>query len=179
MEQMKFPETYELVMQSGLKELGLNAYVLRHRKGPWRVNQHRYADLMPVMAVLMDGDSEADLSGWYIAVFDSTECRGVGTVIEGVAYMTVYGNPGETLKFAAIDASTGKRYEITETVEIGLDEIGTPDDPFVLNLTVPTGVQHPETADKDGRIYNLKGQRVESAGKSGLYVIDGQVRFVK
>jgi hypothetical protein len=134
---------------------------------------------MPVMAVLMDGDSEADLSGWYIAVFDSTECRGVGTVIEGVAYMTVYGNPGETLKFAAIDASTGKRYEITETVEIGLDEIGTPDDPFVLNLTVATGVQHPETVDKDGRIYNLKGQRVESAGKSGLYVIDGQVRFVK
>ena len=37
MEQMKFPETYELVMQSGLKELGLNAYVLRHRKTGARV----------------------------------------------------------------------------------------------------------------------------------------------
>ena len=37
MEQMRFPETYELVMQSGLKELGLNAYVLRHRKTHARV----------------------------------------------------------------------------------------------------------------------------------------------
>ena len=37
MEQMRFPETYELVMQSGLKELGLDAYVLRHRKTGARV----------------------------------------------------------------------------------------------------------------------------------------------
>ena len=147
--------------------------------GPWRVNQHRYADLMPVMAVLMDGDSEADLNGWYIAAFDSTECRGVGAVIDDIVYMTVYGNQGETLSFAAIDASTGNRYEITETVQIGLNEKGNPDNPFVLNLTVPTGVVHPEAENSDSRIYNIKGQPAESTGKSGLYVIDGQVRFVK
>ena len=37
MEPMRFPETYELVMQSGLEELGLCAYVLRHQKTGARV----------------------------------------------------------------------------------------------------------------------------------------------
>ncbi len=37
MEQMRFPETYELVKESGLEELGLTAYVLRHKKTGARV----------------------------------------------------------------------------------------------------------------------------------------------
>ena len=37
MKEMKFPATYEIVMQSGLKELGLHAYVLRHKKTGARV----------------------------------------------------------------------------------------------------------------------------------------------
>ena len=84
---------------------------------PWHYDAFKYASSMPVVARLADGFSTMNMA---VGAFVNGECRGYAiSDSEGWLFLSVTGNPGESVNFMLFDASSGLCYDVEATVVFG------------------------------------------------------------
>ena len=108
----------------------------RNSAAVWNCDMHKYADNMTIVASLYQ-DNERALDGVYtVAAFVGSECRGVGTYIDGLLYMTIHGTVSahEKLSFKAANNITGKVYDIATSVEFDAMHYGNCSEPYRLDI---------------------------------------------
>ena len=146
---------------------------------PWSVDVHKYPNMMCVTAELFNGESVVDGDNYYLGAFVGEECRGVAKYINGKYFLSVYGDKKATVNFVAVDKETGESYTVEQTVDFTADVLGSVSSPYAIYIVSPTGING-ITADSPSAkgIYNMMGQKVKSASRGGVYVIDGRKRVV-
>ena len=146
---------------------------------PWCVDVHKYPNMMCVTAELFNGEAVVDGDNYYLGAFVGDECRGVAKYINGKYFLSVYGDKKATVNFVAVDKETGEEFTSGQTVDFTADVLGSVSAPYAIYIVDPTGING-ITADAPSvkGIYNMMGQKVKSASRGGVYVIDGRKRVV-
>ncbi|MCC8037237.1 MAG: hypothetical protein LIP02_03755 [Bacteroidales bacterium] len=148
----------------------------------WNANRAAYADNMALIAKIEGLESDR----YSVGAFVGDECRGEGQLVNGLWFVGVAGDAGETVTFKVLDTLTDQITEIGGTVAITASA-GTVSDP-VLFTSNTTGIQ---SIAADGslvmnrvagtiagsasmRIYNLSGQDVTGSNghlTPGMYIV--------
>ena len=146
---------------------------------PWSVDVHKYPNMMCVTAELFNGEAVVDGDNYYLGAFVGDECRGVAKYINGKYFLSVYGDKKATVNFVVVDKETGESYTVDETVDFNADVLGSVSAPYPIYIVTPTGING-ITADAPSvkGIYNMMGQKVKSASRGGVYVINGRKSVV-
>ena len=103
---------------------------LNINNSPWSVDEHRYADVMPMRAQLFRDETLTNADEYTVAAFNGTECRGIGKYVQGVIFMNVHGEGKEDITFLASNNETESIVEIAETLPFKADVIGSFNEPF-------------------------------------------------
>ena len=105
--------------------------------GLWTVNNHKYASVMPMIASL---DVTGDIEDYQVAAFCGDECRGIGTMVDGVVMINIHGNAGDVISFRFINADNE---EMISSTTAAFDEkpAGTFADPFAISAADATAVE--------------------------------------
>jgi uncharacterized repeat protein (TIGR02543 family) len=111
---------------------------------PPMVNPHAYPNILGVIArPMLDGQPVTSESIILYAYADD-ECRGIGKWADGLVWMNVFGDGGETISYKAVDQTDGTVYAVKETSVFTSDVEGTYESPLLLTLTdeaaEPTGI---------------------------------------
>lgn len=114
--------------------------VLHAQDSGWSVNPYDYQYDMTVYGrLVVGGEPVADYSGYEVAAFVGSECRGVAEVMgsdgQTWLYIRVRSNKasGETVTFKMYDKQEGKSYSIKETVAFASQGmVGQPSAPSSL-----------------------------------------------
>lgn len=139
---------------------------------PCRVDKHQYPNMMPMVATLEDGDGFNAENGYFVVAVSGNECRGVGKIEDGMIYLSVYGEGNEAICFVAVDAKTGDRYGIKETVAFVSDMIGTVKAPYVFHIGEATGIDSfVDSMFTTDAVYGINGVRVKNARQPGVYIM--------
>ena len=149
----------------------------------WRVDKHRYPNVMGVIAQLWIDQTLADAGDWILGAFSADECRGIAMAIDGngtseaVLMMNVYGSGGEPITFCVVNRETGEVLQAIEQEPFRADVVGTMSQPYALHIGTVTGVQTAAADARHAAVYDLQGRRVDGvqAGK-GIYVVSGGKR---
>ncbi len=125
----------------------------------WSVNPHDYEYDMTIYAGLTVGGSPVvDFSDYLVAAFVNGECRGVATAEstqkDGKTYSWLYlrvrsnVQSGETVSFKLYKKSTGRYYNIKETVDFeSLGQIAMPSSPMTLTCLSQGDVNSDNSVD--------------------------------
>lgn len=139
-----------------------------------------YPSTLNVIAVL-SGDGTEVSGDCQVYAFVDNECRGVGRIINGKYFITVYGDVAATVKFLVKNMRTGLEYEAEETLTFCEDIVGSVKEPMVLTMT-PTAIRRIFDDSRKYKVYSVEGVMVKdgiTADKfselpRGIYIIDGQ-----
>lgn len=102
----------------------------------WSVDIHKYPNNMSIVADLWDGQVKQEPEVYKVGAFVDGECRGIGQYVDGLLFITVYGEKsGEKISFRAISSGVSTEWDIRETVSFGESSLGTLDEPYALHLT--------------------------------------------
>lgn len=113
----------------------------------WQCNIYDYQyDMTVYFSLSVDGTEMTDMSGYEVAAFCGTECRGVGEVqsatVGGTArqygYLRVRSNAasGETISFKVYDKTAGKELPVAVTQPfVSQQAVGLPSTPLVLSVS--------------------------------------------
>ena len=101
---------------------------------PWTYDKYAYANIMPVTAELYENGVKVDDGEYIVGAFADTECRGIGTWIDGHLMMNVYGNGGEDIHFVAYNTASERFYDLMEDVTFTADNIGSWRAPYALSM---------------------------------------------
>ena len=144
------------------------------------ISKHAYPNVMGVIAEVQKDDEKVEADRFTLYAYDADdECRGEGKWKNGIAWLTLYGNGGETLSFRAVDLMDGTVYTVRETISFVQDITGSVNQPFVFTLgktedhvTMINGVPvAPAPSDIDG-YYNLNGTRISfRTPRRGIYLV--------
>ena len=146
---------------------------------PWSVDVHKYPNMMCVTAELFNGEAVVDGDSYYLGAFVGDECRGVAKYVSGKYFLSVYGDKKATVNFVAVDKETGEEFPVEQTVDFTADVLGSVSAPYAIYIAAPTGINGISAdAPSVKGIYNMMGQKVKSASRGGVYVIDGRKRVV-
>ncbi len=147
---------------------------------PWAVSAHRYPSMMCITAELYADGVKQEAEDYCVGAFVDGECRGVGKVVNGVVYLSVYGDKLASVTFRAFDRNTGDILDLKEEVEFCADVLGAVSAPFKFHFGETTGISDVQTDRlKTGKMFNINGQLVRSAGQQGIYIYDGKKVSVK
>lgn len=128
----------------------------------WQYDASQFQQNMVIVATLEDMDTE-------LGAFVEGECRGEAKRVEidGQTYyfITVHGNPGETVNFRTYE---GGQYGAVETAITFTGMAGTVKAPVILKPGVVTGIQSIDAESAAAAQYDLQGRRVNAAG--GLHI---------
>ena len=115
---------------------------------PWNYNKNAYRDNMTMIAELYvdseNDESEKALEGVFsVGAFSGDECRGIGTYIDGLLYLTIHGTltDKEAITFKAYEIATAKNLKIKEKLNFEEVQKGTVSEPFPLHVKDGTGIQ--------------------------------------
>ena len=144
------------------------------------VDARIYPSTLNVIAVL-SGDGTEVSGDCQVYAFVDNECRGVGRIINGKYFVTVYGDVAATVKFLVKNMRTGLEYEAEETLTFCEDIVGSVKEPMVLTMT-PTAIRRIFDDSRKYKVYSVEGVMVKdgiTADKlselpRGVYIIDGQ-----
>lgn len=144
------------------------------------VDARIYPSTLNVIAVL-SGDGTEVSEDCQVYAFVDNECRGVGRIINGKYFITVYGDVAATVKFLVKNLCTGKEYEAEGTLTFCEDVVGSVKEPMVLTMT-PTAIRRIFDDSRKYKVYSVEGVMVKdgiTADKfselpRGIYIIDGQ-----
>jgi hypothetical protein len=135
--------------------------------------------------ICRDG-SEILGEGYSIYAMVGDELRGVSQHIAGNHYLTVYGDNSTDVTFFVESTDNDETFEAHETLSFRDDVVGSRKSPFTINVGELTGI---DALSSDGKmtIYTVEGVLVsqEATMKTllslpkGVYIINGQKRFVK
>ena len=101
---------------------------------PWAYNKYAYANIMPVTAQLFANNIKVSEDEYIVGAFAGTECRGIGSWIDGRLMMNVYGDGGEDIRFIAFNTSDEQYYNLKENVTFTADNIGNWRSPYFLSI---------------------------------------------
>jgi hypothetical protein len=101
---------------------------------PWAYNKYAYANIMPVTAQLFANNIKVSEDEYVVGAFAGTECRGIGSWIDGRLMMNVYGDGGEDIRFIAFNTSDEQFYNLKENVTFTADNIGNWRSPYYLSI---------------------------------------------
>lgn len=151
---------------------------------PWEVDEHAYPDVMPMRAQLFCNETLTEEDEYTVAAFADTECRGIGSYVNGVIYLTIHGQGPEEISFMAVNNATNEIVNIQETVSFrALETVGSYYEPFALHFeTVAVGIREIgslQATDDRPDIYNLAGQRVNGKLSRGIYIVNGKKVAIK
>ncbi len=128
----------------------------------WTYNSSAFADNMTIIAKIPDLVRASDCT---VGAFVGNECRGEGSLVEGMYFITVHGQSGEMVSFKLYDQVTGE-YHILSGV-MPFDKLaGSLAKPTLMNVEGLTSVEQirsesSEITVSDGRLY-FNGIRVKS-----------------
>jgi hypothetical protein len=143
---------------------------------PWSVDVHKYPSMMCVTASLYDETTKVASGVYTVGAFVNGECRGVGSYVNDVIFLSVYGDAAETVDFVAVDNETGECFGIRENVVYTPDVLGSVSAPYALTLGEATAIESVR-ADGNGAVgdvYNVLGQKLQNIRKEGVYVVNGK-----
>ena len=103
-------------------------------RSTWSVDEHRYADVMPVRAQLFRDNTPAEVGEYTVAAFSGTECRGIGKYVQGVIFMNVHGEGQEDISFMAANNETEEIIQVKESLTFKADNVGCFREPLALHL---------------------------------------------
>ena len=145
-------------------------------QSPWQVNVHGYADMMCIIANLMDGDFVESSPDWVVGAFVDGECRGTGQFIGDELLLPVRGKEGENIVITVVSLESDAGSDVKEHPAFTPDALGTMAEPLRLTLADPDAVGSISAGvATDVRTYNLMGQRIRpSAARHGVYITAGR-----
>lgn len=113
------------------------------------------------------------VDNWEIGAFVGNDCRGTARSKDGLFFLSVHGNVGETVSLKLYNKNSGTYYDIQKTTELQ-PRIGSIRNPLQIrkgdngHLTVDNG-----EATED-YYYTLQGIRLRQAPRKGIYIHNGQ-----
>ena len=138
----------------------------------------RFRDNMTIVAQL---ENEPFVDECYVSAFVGDECRGEGRAVKGKLFITVHGNPGETVTFKLYDTATRDLSEINGSVKFQT-MLGTVREPLMMQKgkVIVTDVQGLDTEAAPAATFDLSGRRISGSlrGINILRMADGTVRKV-
>ena len=97
---------------------------------PWQVDVHAYPNVTNVIATMAEPASD----NCVVAAFCGEECRGISQQVEGLLYMNIHGEGGETLHLKFMDEQGGVS-DIEQTIVLTPENIiGSRKMPFQLTM---------------------------------------------
>ncbi len=138
-----------------------------------------YPDNMAVVIQLTDGDTP--VTDAEVAVYIEGECRAAATADDGLYYLLVAGEgSGQTMEIVA--SVGGNTTTVCNTLTYTSDgSIGTPWEPFVIDLRDASGISDVHVAMVPSVWYTLQGLRYGSDKPTapGVYLYNGQKIVIK
>jgi hypothetical protein len=129
---------------------------------------------MAIVIMLTDGSRV--ITDAEVAAFIGSECRGAAFADEGLYYLLVAGEgSGQPIEIRAnVNGSIKTVCTILTYVSDG--SIGTPWEPFVIDINDLTGINDIRVPVSDGVWYTLQGIRYGTTRptKSGVYLYNGK-----
>lgn len=138
-EQFTYPVTRVFTVDEG----GPRYAAARTTIAPWNYDKNAYRDNKTFVAEVYYENMKA-LEGIYsIGAFVNGECRGMGSYIDGLLYLTVHGTiaDNETVSFKAYENATGKELSIVESVRMDGMHTGNISSPYPLHITTSTNIE--------------------------------------
>jgi hypothetical protein len=139
----------------------------------WTPDRCRYANTMNVVARLYDGTTPT--TDYTVGVFDANgECRGVGQPVGHLLFITIYGNQGDVLCFAATEGDSAPHYMISETMSFDTGVKGSRAEPVSLHLTQTQTALRTTAGNGTQQLtyYNVAGQRLLTRQQGVNIVVD-------
>lgn len=149
------------------------------RNSRYAVDVHKYPSIMPVVAVLVGSDGrKLDADGYQVAAFSGSECRGIGSPVDGLLMMSVHGNVNDPISFRVTDAAGEVEYPCNVSVAFREDMMGDVRRPYEISINEESGVG--EIAGEGGVTVYVDGDRLRISGVAAddvelveIYDIDG------
>ncbi len=130
---------------------------------PWIVDIHRYASVMPMTAVAVDGDGfDTSADEYKVAAFCGKECRGIGQAVDGVLMLNIHGNAGDNIVFRFID-SEGNEYVTSSTIVFNEMPVGCIAEPYTITLKALSSVN------------GIEADGLEIVSENGAIVVKGEL----
>jgi hypothetical protein len=114
-----------------------------------------------------------------LAVFINGECRGAAACNDGLYYLLIAGEgSGQPMEIRAF--INGEIRTLVTSLTYSSDgNIGTPWEPFVIDLDNLTGIEDIKTAQRKDTWFRLDGIRLNGNPKQrGVYIRNGQKRVI-
>ena len=154
---------------------------------PWSVDQHRYANVMPLRAQLYINKVQTDDDDFVVAAFCDGECRGIGKNVRDVLFMNVYGNDGDEITYLAYQKSTEEVFGIQEKHLFRADNLGSYRLPEQLNIGNRYDGIEAAIIDGPVDVSSMSGMLLRSKATArdlqhlpaGIYVVRGKKVLVK
>ena len=105
-----------------------------------KVNIYGYPTTMNITGQLYVGGERVNAEDFAIGAFCGDECRGVAEPIDGIYYLTVYGNDDDAITLKAVKAITLEMLDVAETFTLAQEAYGTRVSPLRLSTDFPSVV---------------------------------------
>ena len=107
----------------------------------WSMDANDYPYNMNIIAEGYIGTSKAPAGLYTIGAFVDDECRGVGKLVDGKVFLTVYGDTDHsTVRFKAKDNATDQEYVIKENISFVNTLVASVASPYHLTIDISTGI---------------------------------------
>ena len=141
------------------------------------VDPTNYPDNMSMVVQLIDKGEPVENAE--LAVFINGECRGAAACNDGLYYLLIAGEgSGQPMEIRAF--INGEIRTLVTSLTYSSDgNIGTPWEPFVIDLDNLTGIEDIKTAQRKDTWFRLDGIRLNGNPKQrGVYIRNGQKRVI-
>ena len=136
------------------------------RTGKYGIDKHAYPNVMGMIATLVRNDEIVGPDRFTLLAFSSDECRGMAQWTDSLAFITIYGDNGEPIRYRAIDNVDGTVYDIIESDAFTPTVKGTKPAPYQLTLG-------PEAGHATTLLPTLTNHNNRQSGIEGYYSLSG------
>lgn len=151
------------------------------------VDTRKYPHTMNVTAQLIYAGMDLADEERLVYAMAGDELRGVGTLVGGLYYFTIYGEDPVEISFYIVDAETQVMLEANESLEFFNDVVGSRNAPYQIRFGNATGLNQHHVGDgsmtvvrPDGVLMHKEAdQQTLHKLPKGIYIINGNKRLVK
>lgn len=138
---------------------------------PWTADIHAYPNVSGIIATIEINGTPVINDNYTLGAFCGKECRGVAQFLNGLFYLNIHGEDGETITFNFIDEE-GQIHQANQTLSFKAETItGNRKEPLRLTAS-GASIQAPSSAGSrvvSTAYYNTEGLRI-SRPASGVYI---------
>lgn len=138
---------------------------------PWTVDIHAHPNVTSIIGRLEIDGATATNNNYTLGAFSGDECRGIAQHLNGLLYLNIHGEGGETITFSLIDEE-GVLHQTNQTLTFAPESvIGNRKDPFRFTID-GTGISTSTSAGSritSQLYYNTNGLRI-SRPVSGICI---------